>query len=495
MMDGMVDSMMNRMLEDPYPENLWSMVPILNKVHWQNLLEAGMRATKGKPIERPMGSPIVRSDWDTLLFNPMHLFQMPVKDSDKIDTSTTIGPEAENPLHLKIPIMIAGMSYGGALSLKTKQALAKGASLAGTATNTGEAPLIQEERDAAEILIGQYNRGDWLNDEEQLRQLDAIEIQLGQGAQGSAPQNTPAWMTGPGFRRRYKLHRGEKARIHSRLPGVDSPKDFINLVGELRRSYKVPIGLKIAATHHLERELEIALEAGIDFFVVDGAEGGTHGGAPILQDDLGLPTLPALVRTADFIEAAGMRRKVSIVATGGLVSPGHYLKAMALGADAVYIGTIAIMALLNTQMNKAMTFEPAIQMVLYTAKYHEDFKVDEGALALAHYLKSCAKEMELVAYSVGKKSLKEIGRVDMCATDIEIARLCRIDYANYAPNNQPAWHDRAQSDEDRRGVPLQAANRADQGPEGQQEPSASNAVADSGLREKPAEKDRPDPIH
>lgn len=439
LMDGLVDSLMKRMLTDPYPENLFAMVPILNKVHLINVIETGMRSEKGKPLSRPLGSPIVLSDWHKILVNPVHLFRMPTPDGVQIDTSVVIGPRARKPLKLDIPILITGMSYGGALNLQVKLALAQGANLAGTATNTGEAPLLPEERQAAERLIGQYNRGGWLNEDDDLAQLDAIEIQLGQGAQAAAPQSTPEWMTGPDYRKAFRLRRGQDAVIHTRLPGVDSPKDFIHLVSRLRKKHGVPVGLKICATHHIERELEIALQAGIDFFVVDGAEGGTHGGPTILQDDVGLPTLHALARTVRYIEQAGMKDDVSIIAAGGLVSPGHFFKALALGADAVYIGTIALLATLHTQMTKALVFEPAPQAALYTGRYSEDFDIDEGARDLANFLRSCVREMELATYALGKTAFRQLDRSDLCTVDPDIAQMCGIDYANFPPAAQPTW--------------------------------------------------------
>jgi glutamate synthase domain-containing protein 2 len=155
MMNNITDHMMNRMMQDPYTENMFSMVTIMQKLTPRAIIEAGMRAESGKPIERPLGSPIVLSDWHKLLLNPVHLFRLPTADGVQIQTSTTIGPRARKPLHLEIPILITGMSYGGALSLKAKIALAKAATMAGTASNSGEAPLIDEERKEAKFFIGQ----------------------------------------------------------------------------------------------------------------------------------------------------------------------------------------------------------------------------------------------------------------------------------------------------------------------------------------------------
>lgn len=429
--DEASDNLMKRLLTEPYPENVFSMLPILNKVQMINFVETGMRAHKGKPISRPLGSPIILSEWHKILLNPVHLHRLPTPDGVQIGTTTVIGPKAARPLQLEIPIMITGMSYGGALNMGMKVALARGASMAGTATNTGESALIPEERQAAARLIGQYNRGGWLNDDKDLSQLDAIEIQLGQGAQAAAPMKTPAWMTGPRYRELYGLAPGESPVIHSRLPDVDKPEDFAKLVSRLRQTHEVPVGLKIAATHHMEKELEIALKAGIDYFVVDGAEAGTHGGPPILQDDVGLPTLYALARTVRFIEEQGMKDQVSIIAAGGLVSPGHFLKALALGADAVYIGTLALLAALHTQINKALPFEPAPQVALYTGRFSEDLDVDAAARDLANFLQSAVKEMTLVAYAAGRESLGQLNRDDLCTTDPLLARVCRIDYAGF----------------------------------------------------------------
>lgn len=167
MMDTMMDHYMKRMMQDPYTENLLSFFTIMQKLTPRAIFEAGMRAESGKPIQRPLGSPVVLSEWQKILLNPVHMFKLPTQDGVQINTGTVIGPKAKKPLQLEIPIMITGMSYGSALSLKAKIALARGASMAGTSTNSGEAPLIDEERREAKFFIGQYNQpmsssGSWM---------------------------------------------------------------------------------------------------------------------------------------------------------------------------------------------------------------------------------------------------------------------------------------------------------------------------------------------
>ena len=147
-----------------------------------------------------------------------------------------------------------------------------------------------------------------MNAPEKYTRLDAIEIQLGQGAQGSTPQRTTAKNIGEEYREVFGLAEGQDAVIHSRLPDVNTREDFIRLVGRLREETGVPVGLKIAATHHLEKEMQVALDAGCDFITVDGAEGGTHGGVPTLQDDVGLLTMFAVSRAAGSFCKKGCRQ-------------------------------------------------------------------------------------------------------------------------------------------------------------------------------------------
>jgi glutamate synthase domain-containing protein 2 len=437
MMNTMMDHYMKRMMQDPYTENLFSFFTIMQKLGARAIFEAGMRAESGKPIERPLGSPIVLSDWNKILMNPVHMHKLPTQDGVQIQTGTTIGPKAKRPLNLEIPIMITGMSYGGALSLKAKIALARGATMAGTCSNSGEAPLIDEERKEAKFFIGQYNRGGWMNTDEQLRQLDAIEVQLGQGAQAAAPMSMASHQIGEHLRKVKKLKPGENAVIHSRLPGVNSTADLVKTIQSLKENYDVPVGVKICATHFIERELDIAIQAGVDYFVVDGAEGGTHGGPTTLQDDVGLPTLFALNRTVQYLKSKGVKDQISVIASGGLTTPGHFLKAMALGADAVYIGSIALMALLQTQMAKALPYEPPPQIPLYLGKFKEDLDVEEAAEHLAKFLKSCVEEMKLVCYSLGKTDLAQLSREDLVTVDRNLAEVLGVDYAGYPSSQVP----------------------------------------------------------
>ncbi len=434
-----VDKGYTRLMRDQYTENLFEMVPATKKAGPINLVELAMRAAKGLPVSRPLGSHLKLSPWEKLLFNPVHLYRFPTPENVSISTAVTIGRKAHRPLTVAIPLLIAAMSFGGALSKKAKIALAKGATLAGTATNSGEAGLLEEEREAARLFIGQYNRGGWMNTPEKYKRLDAIEIQLGQGAQGSSPQRTSGKNIGPDFQKVFQLKKGQEAQIRSRLPGVNSVQEFVALVRKLQKETGVPVGLKIAATHHLEKELEIALEAGVDFVTVDGAEGGTHAGQTVLEDDVGLPTLYALNRAADFFKKNGVFGEVNLIAAGGLITPGQMLKALALGADCVYLGTAAVMALVGEQIVGSQPFEPPVSMVIYNGKLTDKLDVDKAARSLFRFLNASVSEMEAVCYSLGKTALRDIDKSDLCTLDPFLAKATGIQLGHIAPEEQESY--------------------------------------------------------
>lgn len=430
MLDPVMDDTMARVLTEDYANNPFIMMSIAEKLNPRAMIEAGIRAELGTELSRPMGSPVVLSPWEKILLNPKQLFELPTPDLDQIDTHTVIGPHARRPLELEIPIMITGMSYGGSLSLFIKMALAKGAALAGTSTNTGESAVTNEERDSARFLIGQYNRGGWLTSREQLERLDAIEIQLGQGAFGGAVESkVKAKSIGEHLQAAWKVKDGEDATIRARLPNINTSKEIIHLVNGLRDEYDVPVGVKIAGSDYIEYELDVIAQTRADFIVIDGAEGGTAAAPPTLEDDVGLPTLHSLVRAADWLEENKVRDRYSLIAAGGLRTPGHFLKAMAIGADAVYIGSIALIAALQTQATKALPQSPPIQMVLYDGKLNDQLDIEQAARSLANFLKSSVQEMKLAVQAVGKEAISELDRNDLVTVDKDLAEFMDIRYA------------------------------------------------------------------
>ncbi|BBB92117.1 MAG TPA: FMN-binding glutamate synthase family protein [Methylomusa anaerophila] len=444
LMDPAMDETTVKLLTEDYPDNPFLMATVVEKLSPRALIEAAMRAEAGKELSRPLGSPIVLSPWDKILLNPRQLFKLPSLDYTKVNTETIIGPKAKRPLKLEMPIMITGMSYGGSLSLPMKMALAKGASTAGTATNTGESAVTDEERDSANLLIGQYHRGGQLSGQEQLSRLDAIEIQLGQGAWGGAvDEPIRGEHIGDHLRKAWHLDKGQDATVYARMPGKSSTQDYIKMVNNMKSQYDVPVGVKIAGSDYIEYELAVIAQTQADYIVVDGSEGGTAAANPTLQDNVGLPTFHTLVRTVDWLTNNNLRDHFNVIVAGGMTTPGHFLKALALGADAVYIGSIALMAAMHTQVVKVLPQAPPSQLALYTGRMTDKLDINKAAGHLAKFLTSCIVEMQLAVQAVGKNALKELNREDLVTVDRDLAQFAGLRYAashREAPNMNIARH-------------------------------------------------------
>lgn len=414
--------------EGKYDQNIGELYTSALGRHPRVLMETALRAERGKAISRPLYTTKKFLHFDDLMFIPAQLSRFPTNENDRIDLTTVVGPQAKKPLKLSLPVMITGMAFGLSLSDRAKIALAKGATKAGTATNSGEGGFFKLEREHAKHYILQYTRGGWPADEF-LPLADAIEIQVGQGAQAGSPQKTPGWKLTDEERTALSLKQGQDALIHSRFPGVEKPGDFKELVDRIRNlTDGVPVGVKLAAGHHLEQDLEIALAAGVDFVTVDGAQASSHSAQPILLDDFGIPSLYAVVRAAQVLKGTGVTLNVS----GGFMTPGEILKALALGADVVSVGAAPLMAAVHAQWQKIAPFEPPTQLVWHDGKHRDRFDMEEGARDVANWFSAVADELVTGVRCVGKNSVHQVGREDLCALTAESAAVTGLPLA-YEP--------------------------------------------------------------
>lgn len=429
-----VNTSLKRLMTDPYRENLWELFSAGGRVSPQKIVETNLRASRGSLINRPLAGPRALPNFDGLVFHIAQLETLPTPQEVPIDLRVRLGKRARRPLDLEIPLIIGGMAYGLALNEKTKIALARAATAAGTATNTGEGPWLPAERRAAQRLIVQYARGKWSKDPEHLKQADMIEIQLGHGAWAGLGHVTAAREMTAKARRLAGLRPGEDAVVPARLPDITKPGSLRHLVDYLRAlSGGVPIGVKIGAGKYLERDLAHLVAAGVDVIAVDGAQGATRGSPPIIQDDFGLPTVYALVRAQRFLRERGARDRVSLVIGGGLFTPGDFLKALALGADAVYLGTIALFALTHTQALHVLPWEPPTELVFESGRYRNRLSVGQAARHLANYLQAAAAEMAEGIRALGKTSVAELGPEDLMALDPVTAEATGIALAYRPP--------------------------------------------------------------
>jgi len=184
------------------------------------------------------------------------------------------------------------------------------------------------------------------------------------------------------------------------------------------------------ATGALERDLAVCLEANFDVIVLDGAQGGASGASPMICDDLGIPSLLALVRAERFLREQGARKDVSLVVAGGYATPGECLKAIALGADAIYLGTVPLFALVHKQVSKILPWEPLTQLVWYNSPYKQRLDIDLASKSVSNVLKSMTMEMEEGVRALGKTALSEVGPNDLVALDEWTARVTGVKCAS-----------------------------------------------------------------
>jgi glutamate synthase domain-containing protein 2 len=446
-----VAKMITRLMSDRYPENILEMVTAFIRVNPIIVAENSLRAETGEVIKRPFGSPRKFLGFDGLVFSPAQLAVLPTSEKVQIDTRVTIGPKAAKPLTLDIPILIGAIGYGAAVSESVKRAIAKGAAAIGTASNTGEGGFLPEERAIAKHLIVQYSKAQWTRNPDHLKQADAIEIHIGQGATASAPIKIRAQDLPGQARGIMGLSPGKDAIIPSRHPEIEKPEDLEKLVQSLRKlTGGVPIGIKMVGSHRIEQDLEIAVQAGVDFISIDGAIAGTKGGPPILEDDFGLPAIFALSRTVKFLKAKGVKDRISVLAGGGFFTPGDCLKAIALGADAVYMGTAPLWAMTHTQVTKTIPFEPPTQLVMYTGEMADQFDEEEAAYYLRNFLQSCTEEMATAVLVLGKTAVSDVDASDLVALDDWTSRVTGVPVA-IGPEQAPGSKRNGSAREERDG--------------------------------------------
>ena len=418
------------MLTDSYQENIMELIPGLRHLGIQNMLENSLRAESGDILHRPMGSSKKWPHLDSITFIPAQTTPFPIEGDEEVDVQVTIGPRAKKPMKLKIPLMISGMAYGIALSEEVRLSLAQAANHVGTAINSGEGGVLPEELEQAGKYILQFSKANWAKDEKLIKQADMIEVKLGQGALfGIGGKISPKNLTGRA-RKIMELKENEDAVIYDNFFEEQTIQDLKELVDQLRDiTGGVPIGAKIGAGGKIEEDIDHLLEIGVDYIAIDGGQAATLGAPPILTDDMGIPSLHAIVRAVSHLEETNTRDQISIIASGGLLVPGHFLKMLTLGADAVYVGSAMLFAVSHSQSLKAMPFEPPTQVAWNQGKYKDQFKVEEGVQAAEKFLTSSIEEMKIALRAMGKRSLKELSKNDLVSYDELTAKMVGIPFS------------------------------------------------------------------
>lgn len=385
--------------------------------------------------------------FDDLLFLGASMSRYPLEGyREKCDTSVVLGARfAKNPIHLDIPITIAGMSFG-ALSSYAKEALGRGANAAGTSTTTGDGGMTPEERGHSKTLIYQYLPSRYGMNPDDLRKADAIEIVLGQGAKPGGGGMLLGQKISDRVAEMRTLPMGVDQRSACRHPDWTGPDDLTIKIMELREitDWKVPIYIKIGATRTYY-DVKLAVKAGADVIVLDGMQGGTAATQEVFIEHVGIPIMAAIPQAVQALQEMGMHREVQLIVSGGIRNGADVAKCMALGADAVSIGTAALIALGCNHPK----FQEAYKKIGSEAGFYDDYQEgkcpagistqDEdlmrvldpelGGRRLANYLKCITLEAQTIARACGKSHLHNLEPEDLVALSVESAAMARVPLA------------------------------------------------------------------
>jgi len=337
------------------------------------------------------------------------------------------------------------MSFGS-LSAQAKESLGRGATLAGTSTTTGDGGMTPEERGHSITLVYQYLPSRYGMNPDDLRRADAIEIVLGQGAKPGGGGMLLGQKISPRVAEMRNLPEGIDQRSACRHPDWTGPDDLEIKIQELREitNWEKPIYVKVGATR-VFYDVTLAVKAGADVVVVDGMQGGTAATQDVFIEHVGIPTLPAVRMAVEALQEMDMHRKVQLIVSGGIRSGADVAKALALGADAVSIGTAALIAL----GDQSPEFDDEYKAIGSAAGFWDDYQAGNdpagittqdpelakrldpilGGRRLANYINVLTLELQTLARACGKSHVHNLEPEDMVALTMEAAAMAGVPLA------------------------------------------------------------------
>ncbi|MEC7761919.1 MAG: glutamate synthase-related protein [Pseudomonadota bacterium] len=411
---------------EPTPEE-----PTVARIH--EMAKNGLKGHHGEM--GAMGVP--RKDlpqWDDIQILPAQLARKPLMDDAPVETETVIGPRAKKPLKLKIPLFVTDMSFG-ALSPEAKIALAKGAEAAGTGIASGEGGMLPEEQEANSRYFYELASAKFGWTPEIAEKVQAFHFKGGQAAKTGTGGHLPASKVTDKIAEVRGLEKGQDAVSPATFADLDTPDDFKKVADEVReRSGGIPIGFKLSA-NHIEDDIDFALAASADYIILDGRGGGTGAAPLIFRDHISVPTIPALARARAHLDRkAG--REITLVVTGGLRVPEDFIKAMALGADAVALGNSAIQSVGCVGARMCHTNNCPTGVATQKEALRKRLDVEVGAAKLARFFGASTQLMQVMARACGHDALSKFTPRDLTTWHREVAQLTRIRYAGMAQEGE-----------------------------------------------------------
>lgn len=383
------------------------------------------KRTKGVPRVSGRGKKYGKISFDDLVFVPAQLKERPVDYfREKVETKTIVGKLSKKPIEIETPIVFGAISFG-AVSKEMKIALAKASTLVGTLCNTGEGGMLEEEREEAKFLILQYSTGRFGITKEILKKADAIEIKIGQGAKPGSGGMLPKEKVTKEIAKIRGVPLGKDIFSPAYHPDIKSLKDLKEKIDWLREiTGGVPIILKLGAPE--KEDIELAVEAGPDIIAIDGKGGGTGASHEVLLDEVGIPTLACLAKAREVLEKKGAKQELWI--GGGLNTGADFAKALALGADCVFVATPLLIAAGCIQCNLCYTGNCPVGIATQKKELRKKFDIEKAAKSIANYIKNCTEEMKMIAAACGQNNIHNLNKGHLRALNPIISQIAKVKF-------------------------------------------------------------------
>lgn len=365
--------------------------------------------------------------WDDIQLLPAQMACKPLLDNQPVSTSVVIGPRAQKPLHLDIPLFVSDMSYG-ALSEEAKIALARGAELAGTGICSGEGGMLSEEQAENARYFYELASAKFGWKPELVDRVQAFHFKGGQGAKTGTGGHLPGDKVQGKIAEVRGLEPGHPAVSPSTFTDLVTTADFRKLADEVReRTGGIPIGFKLSA-NHIEDDIDFALKASADYIILDGRGGGTGAAPLIFRDHISVPTIPALARARKHLDAK-TGREVTLVITGGLRVAEDFVKAIALGADAIAVSNSAMQAVGCIAARMCNSNNCPVGIATQKPELRARLNVQTGAENLARYFGASVELMQVLARACGHDNISNLSPRDITTWKREMADLSGIQFA------------------------------------------------------------------
>ncbi|MCC1483163.1 glutamate synthase-related protein [Winogradskyella immobilis] len=365
--------------------------------------------------------------WNDIQFLPAQLASRPLLDHEDVATKVVIGPNAKKPLELDMPLFVSDMSFG-ALSREAKIALSKGAELAGTGICSGEGGMLPEEQANNSKYFYELASAQFGFTWDKLDHVQAFHFKAGQGAKTGTGGHLPGNKVSKEIAEVRGLNEGETAISPAANPNFHTVEDFKVFADKVREhTGGIPIGFKIAASH-IEKDIQFALDVGVDYIILDGRGGGTGSAPTILRDHINVPTIPALARARAYMDKVGAT-DVTIVITGGLRVAEDFAKAMMLGADAIAVSNSALQAIGCLGMRACGSNNCPVGIATQKESLRSRIIINESAKQLHNYFDATNNLIKVVARSCGYDDITKFNHDDLSTFDRDIHFLTGINYA------------------------------------------------------------------